>query len=196
MSGRRTWLALIPAAVLALAGSGCNLFDTRDPEGGGTGTDFWIPPTRPEIIVQNLLTSLEQGSFGDYQRTFAPDFEFVPDGVDVTQLGIERPGEPVYESWNRDVETQVAETIFGTAQSLDLRLTFDEEQLLDEGRLHKYTYILTLETGQGVHVYQGQAWFEIVQQSNGDWLIAGWQDVTTPVTVESWGRLKGRNRQL
>jgi hypothetical protein len=188
------FLLLLGAAFFA--GAGCDLFGVRDSEGGSGGTNVWVPPTRPEIIVQNLVAALEVGSFGDYQRAFAPDFEFVPDGTDVTQMQIERPGEPVYDGWNKDVETQVAEAIRGSAQTLDLRTSFFEEQLVDEGRLHKYEYTLTLENAGGVNVYQGEAWFTIVQQTNGDWLIAGWQDIITPNTVESWGRLKGRNRQL
>ncbi len=196
MKRRAARLALILFAAMFLPGAGCNLFETREPEGGSGSINIWVPPTRPEIIVQNLLAALEAGSFGDYQRAFAPDFDFVPDGTDMAQLQIERPGEEVYAGWNKDVETQVAESIYGTARSLDLRLVFFQEQLLQEGRLHKYDYTLTLETTSGVNVYQGQAWFTIVQQFNGDWLIAGWQDVITPQTVESWGRLKGRNRQL
>lgn len=187
------WGAL---AAMFLTGAGCDLFQTREPGNGDSGNTVWTPPTTPEIVVQNLELALEGGIFGDYVRAFTDDFTFTPDGADVVQLSIERPGEAVYDGWTKDVETQVAETIRSGATSLELELTFLSEQILAEGRLQKYDYTLTRSRPTSVDVYQGQAWFEIRQGSNGDWLIFSWEDVITPRTVESWGRLKGRNRSL
>jgi hypothetical protein len=188
--------ALLALAALALPGAGCGLFDVRDAVEGGGEDSVWVPPTSPEIVVANLEAALEAGIFGDYLRAFTEDFAFVPDAADVVQLSIERPGEPVFEGWTREVETQVAEAIETGAESLELALVFLSEQILDEGRLHKYSYVLTLQRGGEVDVHQGEAWLEIRQVTGGEWLIHAWQDVITPETVESWGRLKGRNRQL
>jgi len=194
-AGARAAIRGILVATALLAGAGCDLFRARSP-GEGTGENtVWVPPTTPEIVVANLEAALEAGIFGDYVRAFTEDFVFVPDELDVTQLGIERPGEAVYEDWTRDVETQVAEAIGTGSQGLDLLLAFQGEQILAEGRLHKYDYTLTVDQGGALDVYQGQAWFEI-RQTGGEWLIFRWEDVITPQTVESWGRLKGRNRQF
>ena len=188
-------IALVLVAALYLPGAGC-LLSTRTAERGEGGGSVWVPPTSPEIVVQNLQAALEAGIFGDYTRAFTDDFAFEPDGADVVQLSIERPGEDVFADWTRDVETQVAEAISGGATEVTLGLTLLTEQLVDEGRLQKYMYTLTVVRGGAPQVYQGQAWFVIRQEATGDWLIAHWLDVITPDTVESWGRLKGRNRQL
>jgi hypothetical protein len=185
--------ALAPALLL---GAGCDLFQTREPAAGGTGNSVWQPPTTPEIVVENLQLALENGVFGDYTRALTDDFTFVPDDADVAQLAIERPGEAVYGGWTKDVETQVAEAIRTGLTSLDLGLTLVSEETLPDGRLQKYGYALTLTRGASVTVYEGQAWLDIRQEPNGDWLIARWEDVITPQTVESWGLLKGRNRTL
>jgi len=191
---RRSLGALL--LVLAAFGpSGC-LFDTREPQGGAGGGSVWVPPTSPEIVVSNLVAAFEAGNFGDYQRALAEEFLFIPDATDVRQMAIERPGLPVYEGWTLEVETQVAETIFGGADDLEVDLVFVSEQLLPEGRLEKYDYTLSVDRSSGPSVYQGQAWFEVRQVPGGEWRIFLWEDVITAQTVESWGLLKGRNRQI
>jgi hypothetical protein len=187
---------LIALAAAILPGAGCNLFETRKPAVGNAGTTVWTPPTTPDIVVENLKLALEAGIFGDYSRAFTDDFTFVPDATDVVQLGIERPGQAVYDGWTRDVETQVAESIRTGVTSLDLQLVFLSEQIVTGGRLHKYDYTLTVTGASRTDVYQGQAWFEIHPVPGGEWRIARWEDVITPQTNESWGRLKGRNRQV
>lgn len=188
-------LVLVAAAALWLPGAGC-LFDTRDAEEGEGGDSVWVPPTSPEIVVENLRAALETEVFGDYLRAFTDDFLFEPDAADVAQLAIERPGEPVYDDWTRDVETATAENIVAGAESVELVLSLISEQIVEGARLQKYDYTLTLLRSGGPSVYQGEAWFEIRQEPTGDWLIHRWLDVITPETDESWGRLKGRNRLL
>ncbi len=188
-------LAVVATVALWLPGAGC-LFDTREAEEGEGGESVWVPPTSPEIVVENLRAALEAEIFGDYVRAFTEDFTFEPDAADVAQLAIERPGEPVYENWTRDVETATAENVAAGAESVELAFSLISEQLVEDGRLQKYDYTLTLVRAEGADVYQGEAWFEIRQEPTGDWLIHHWLDVITPETVESWGRLKGRNRLL
>lgn len=186
--------ALVGIAASLLAASGCDFFKPRDAiEGSGGGV--WVPPTSPEIVIANLEAAFEAGIFADYRRAFTDEFRFEPDAVDVLQMAIERPGEPVYDAWTADVETQVAEAIETGTTSVDLVFVFLNEQILEEGRLHKYEYTLTITRAGRVDVYEGEAWFEIRQVAAGEWLIHHWADVVTPRTVESWGRLKGRNRQ-
>lgn len=186
-------VALVVAAALCLPGAGC-LFDTREAQEGEGGDSVWVPPTSPEIVVENLRAALEAGIFGDYVRAFTEDFTFEPDASDVAQMAIERPGEPVYDGWNRDVETATAENIASGEVPLELSLTLLSEQVIEGARLQKYDYALTVTRDDGPDVYQGEAWFEIRQEPTGDWLISHWLDVITAETVESWGRLKGRNR--
>lgn len=195
---RRALASLVRGGILlllALPAGGC-WFATREASPGGEGETVWVPPTSPDIVVENLRAALEAGVFGDYIRAFTTDFAFEPDGTDVTQLAIERPGQAVYDGWNRDVETQTAEEIAAGASELHLVFTLLSEQVVDEGRLQKYDYVLTLVRGTTPEVYQGQAWFEIRLEPTGDWLISHWLDVITPETVDSWGRLKGRTRPL
>ena len=132
-SSLRSWRSVRPS----FPGPAAACSDTREPDTASGGNTVWTPPTSPEIVVQNLQLALEAAIFGDYNRAFLDDFRVRARPSDVVQLSIERPGEPVYSGWTKDVETQTAENYRTTATSLDLQFTFLSEQVLPEGRLHK-----------------------------------------------------------
>jgi hypothetical protein len=182
------------AAVLAvlLVPGGCDLFATREPEVEGSQQSLWTPPTSPEIVVTNLELALEIGNFNDYQRALTPDFSFTPDPADVAQLGIEFPGDNVFDGWDRSVEVEVATTIRAGADSVAVELVKFEDDLGQPIRLLKYDYKVTLRTGTLQTFYEGDAWFTIALQENGEWIIREWEDVAIPQTP-SWGILKGRS---
>jgi hypothetical protein len=190
--------ASLSACVLALAslylpGAGCNLFSTRDPDVSEDVLSIWEPPVSPEIVVRNLENALESATFNNYRRALTEDFAFLPDDGDVFTMQLERPGEDVYENWDRDVETSTAEIIRNAVPELRLDLTVLVEELEGQGRLRKYSYVLTLGEGDGDEEYRGEAWFRIRQEPSGEWLIYGWEDKSVP-GASSWGLLKGRSR--
>ncbi|MGQ0720376.1 MAG: hypothetical protein ACT4PE_02240 [Candidatus Eiseniibacteriota bacterium] len=178
----------------ALGGAGCDLFATREPPPVEEGTEgIWQTPTTPRIVVENLERALEAPSFGDYQRALTEDFVFRPDDADVVRIGLERPGETPYENWDREVERQTAEAISQSADSVALTLELFEETPIAAARLIKYRYDLTLFSAGTGTTFEGEAWFQIRQEPNGDWLIFDWEDVASSNT-QSWGLLKGRSR--
>lgn len=184
--------AVVLAAALALPG--CDLFATREPEVEGSQESLWTPPTSPEIVVTNLELAFEIGNLNDYERALTVDFAFEPDAADVAQLEIEFPGLGVFDNWDRAVEVEVATTIRGSADSVAVGFVkFEEDDLGQTLRLLKYDYVVSLFAGGARTDYEGEAWFHIAQQGNGEWLIQDWEDVAIPSEV-SWGILKGRNR--
>lgn len=174
---------------------GCDLFQTRDPI-IATGEDsIWVQPTEPEIVVENLRRAFEEAIFNDYLRTFTDDFSFVPDASDVLQLEVDFPGQPIFDGWDRTVETDVAETIRGSADSLRVDLGEPEREDLPEGVLLKYEYVLGVFADADSTFYEGEAWF-LTRSSSGEYRIAEWTDIASSPTRASWGLLKGRNRLL
>ena len=186
----------VALATALLLLSGCGLFDTRSPSGVGGGESVWLTPVSPQIIVENLRAAFEAGNFGDYQRTMTEDFFFVADQSDVFAIELIRPGEAVFADWNRDVETQTAEVIFGSVPRLTLHLSLIREEIISDGRLLKYGYELTLIPAQGdPEIHAGEAWFRTRQeQGSGEWYIFEWEDIASVPQRQSWGYLKGLNR--
>jgi len=41
-------------------GSGCNLFEPRDPEAPSQSSDSFIPPSDPDIVIENLQNAIAQ----------------------------------------------------------------------------------------------------------------------------------------
>ena len=183
------------AAAASLAAAGCDLFATREPQTSSGSGSQWERPTSPEIIVDNLEVAFENAIFNDYRRTFTEDFTFVPDDSDRFDMDtIERPGEEVYEEWDREVESSTAETIALASDSLFVALVqFDDVDVQGNRRL-KYDYTLEVFSSGEVNSYVGEAWFLIRQESNGEWFIQEWQDVRSADGGTSWGFLKGLSR--
>lgn len=193
---RATWSLALAVVIAGGAGSGCGLFDTRAPITGEGDSGIWVPPTRAEIVVENLERAFEAGVITDYQRALTDDFTFTADESDISTYVQERPGEDVYGSWTTAVEVQTAEAIMTAASELDLTLTFREEELVTEGRLRKYDYVLLVTAGGSVTQYVGEVRFTITQVPGGDWVISGWEDVASDPQIPSWGFLKGAYRLL
>ena len=189
MTGVRNRLG---AALAVLLLAGCGWFDTREPiEGEGDSSD-WEIPTTPEIIVRNLIVAFENGNFNDYRRALSSDFRFVPDGTDVAELAITRPGQPVYENWTAEVETETAETI--RQDSLSVELSNLVEEIEGQDRRLRYDYVLTRFQDPEDQVFSGELFFR-VREVSGEWIIFEWEDVASS-SDPSWGRLKGELRVL
>ena len=64
--------------------SGCNLFEPRDPEPPSQSSDSFIPPTDPDIVIENLQNAIAQKNSVNYVRCIADPsrtarlFEFFP----------------------------------------------------------------------------------------------------------------------
>jgi hypothetical protein len=186
----------IVIATVGLLLTGCELFPTRTPSGVEGGDSVWLTPVTPLIIVENLRASFQAGNFGDYRRTMTEDFGFVPDQADVFDIELVRPGEEVYVGWTRDVESNTAEVIFGGVATLTLELELLQVELLAEGRLLKYEYVLTLNPAEGDPVlYEGEAWFWTRQElGSGESFIYQSDDIASVPLRRSWGYLKGLSR--
>lgn len=189
----RTGRAATVACALALVGGGCDLFATRAPVVESAQESLWTSPTSPEIVVTNLELAFEIGNYNDYQRALTEDFTFQPDAADVAQLDIEFPGQAIFDGWDRAEEVQVAQTIGDAADSVAVDFVQFDDDLGQTVRLLKYRYVLTVSNPAGDAVFEGEAWFQIAQQDNGEWLIQAWEDVASSTTNDSWGLLKGRN---
>jgi hypothetical protein len=59
--------------------SGCALFETRTPEPPTGGTGTFVPPTSPEIVIDNFIDCIRNKNVDNYISCFADSgFFFTP----------------------------------------------------------------------------------------------------------------------
>ena len=184
--------------VAAVMVCGCGFFEPRTPERpGGGGT--WIPPTTPEIVLENMTSSMAQKVIGNYRLNFTNDFVFHPDPSDSVEISATQAG--VYDNWNDSVEVRVAQILFDEASRLDLTFTKrDTTVYLDTDHCvfyYKYLLQVTLKAG-GTEFLRGLVEYHLRREAGANWYIYVWIDKRDPDFRDSrtWGYRKGTKRPL
>ncbi|MBT4421243.1 MAG: hypothetical protein HOG76_12485 [Candidatus Marinimicrobia bacterium] len=178
--------------------SGCELFTPRDSEPPTDVQDpyAWIPPTSPEIVLQNLSNAFPAhkpnyhldvlGSSGETGASFA----FFPDqGVASSQPG-------VFDNWGYVEEENFITQLFEMLNEEGLpRLEWEVEQLspIDDRYEIITDYHLTLFYGEAEPLlpeqFKGQATLTLVQNVDLLYEISVWQDLKSD-TLPCWSDLK------
>jgi len=197
MSGSTTLFLILAMCGVA---AGCSIFETREPEDpSGGGQCPWTIPTEPDTLLTNLETTIGCGLAGvvNYERIFAENLIFQPDPEDVAYLETLLGSNP-FEGWNKQIENDVFERIageVGTGGSMVLELTDIEDAPVEEAdAAFQADYTFTITTSTGTTEYGGVARFYM--SDNVPWQISRWVDERLGGDTQSWGLLKGSNRQL
>ncbi len=190
------WSVVTLLSMLLLAG--CELFTPRDSEPPINVLDpyAWIPPTSPEIVLQNLANAFPAHQLnyhldvlGNAEETGAA-FAFIPDqGVASSQPG-------VFDNWGYVEEENFITKLF---EELDedgfQRLEWDRTDFLpiDDHYEIITDYHLTLayeesETSLPGQV-KGQVTLTLVQNVDLLYEISAWQDLKSD-TLPCWSDLK------
>ncbi len=170
------------SAVLLIAGC-TNPFQTREPNPPESGRLSWIPPRRPEIVLENLKNAILEQNVENYLRCLsdssrnARPFQFIAD----PQVASENPG--TFETWTLDDERAYFSQLraFLPDDSLHF-LTLEPVQFTQyaDSAFFVQNYILTVrhtQQKQGVPgQVSGQARFWMGIDPFGDWSIYRWED--------------------
>ena len=192
----RFWSICVVFFLASVLVSGCGLFEPRTPERpGGGGT--WIPPTTPEIVLENLTNSMREKVIGNYGLSFTDDFLFHPDPSDSIELSATQPY--VYDNWNDSVEVKVAQVLFVEAGGLDLTFTKRDTTIyVDPDHCvfyYKYFLQVTSKTG-GAEFFRGLVEYHLRREGGANWYVYVWIDKRDPdfPNLRTWGYLKGTRR--
>lgn len=87
--------------VLVLVGLlGCDLFTPREPEAPVAESGTFLQPDTPERVVENLQAAIAERNAGNYVRSLAEDFAFVP------TASAQSRDPALWAGWNRAREEQ------------------------------------------------------------------------------------------
>jgi len=178
--------------------TGCELFTPRDSEPPLDVLDpyAWVPPTSPEIVLQNLANSFPAHKLnyhldvlGNSDET-GVDFAFFPDqGVATSQPG-------VFDNWGFDEEENFITKLFEALNEEGLqRLEWEQTDFvpLDDRYEIITDYHLTFSYGESdtplPAQLKGQATLTLIQNVDLLYEISVWQDLKSD-TLPCWSDLK------
>lgn len=202
------WLLLTAIAMAVnVCGAGGCFFRPRDPEMpedlDTTGTR-WRQPNTPEILRNNVRVTFEDRQIDFYRRNFRADFDYAPDQLD--SIDFASQGRRPFDNYTREVEEQVAQILFSTAERIPITFAFTPDSINDIGSDTARTQLdyefslidsVPLEGG-GFRVdstyYAGILTFFMRDEGSG-WGLYAWQDNRSGEPgVKSWSALRGTTR--
>ncbi len=183
-------LGLLPIA-------GCGILETRDPEPPGQTSSTFIPPTSPNLVLENLVNAIRERNTDNYIRCLAdPNFSsrkftFVPTQEAQSQYFA------VFSNWSLSAERDYFENLKSftpTSAATSLFLSDGRfENIQSDSALYTSTYELVFPHNvSGVsQTAKGTLQFFLATDRNQLWMIYRWDDHKLSSNI-SWSDFKGR----
>jgi hypothetical protein len=188
-------IVLYTAGFLMLAS--CDLFEPRSPEEPTGARGNFIPPTTPEIVIENFINALNERNAQHYVQCFAEpsiserEFVFEPTTAARNQFS------PLFEEWTvRDermyIENLISSVPANAAFSLNLQNGRFESQSADEATYTATYRLIAQHSNEGYphYVFDGTLRFEMATDQTNSWVIFRWRDLGES-DQRSWSELKG-----
>lgn len=175
--------------IIILFISGCNIFETRDPEEPNQRGSSFVPATTPDILFNNFSKSFDEKVVENYLSCFADPatlerpFRFIASPGAVDQF-------PGLINWDLSSERIYFKNIVSQSgeQNMSLVLSDQLSNVLGDSAIYFYNYSLSLPFAD--QEYKGSLEFTIHLDSRSQWFITTWKDFNQS-GYPSWSELKG-----
>jgi hypothetical protein len=183
---------LLFAAMLA----GCGLFETRDPEPPTGGSATFVPPTSPDIVLDNLENAVAERNTENYVRCLV-------DTLNSGQRFVFYPTSPAagryaatFSSWGLQSER----AWFAALKALSpkdapayLNLEGDFAVIAADSAIYegKYELVIRHAVANVSETVRGNLQFVLHTDRNSIWSITRWTDISLQDET-SWSEWKGR----
>ncbi|MCD4708136.1 MAG: hypothetical protein K8S62_10405 [Candidatus Sabulitectum sp.] len=186
------------AVLIALVFSSCNLFEPRTPEDPSNEGVVWLDPTSPDIVVENIQSTLNGGSTL-YMDCFTESFVFYADSNDINEYSGYN-----FDDWTKAVENSTVSLLFTIVPADSI---IAAEFLIDTGNpdpaapsdsvtiYRNYTISIpqSYHSGTGTPA-AGIAELHMVE-NDGLWAIQEWHDVRhVETSLVTWAVAKAYYR--
>jgi len=176
--------------------AGCGLFETRDPEPPTSGSSTFIPPTSPDIVIENLESAVSEKSTENFIRclvdTLNSDrrYEFIPTAAAAGRYMA------TFSDWKLQSERAwfAAMKAFAAEDApSQLTLTGTFAVIAADSAIYEGMYDCTFRHGvsgiaESVH---GTLQFILHTDRNSIWSVTRWTDIPSQGHT-SWSEWKGR----
>ena len=189
-------LIVILLVGLLLGSCAKNPFSSRESEAPSEQAGTFIPPTSPEIVLENLRLAYSEMVIGNFIECLDSGFVFSFDYVE---------GSLIDTSWGHAVEINLTENLFAdfrsakTNRQLEVEFSLQPDQadvVLDTTAMLIRGYVVTVSdtTGAPLAAYEGIAQFDLVEAAFNFWALARWEDLHLSTRSPSWADLKNSYR--
>ena len=175
----------------------CDIFQPRTPEEPGEARGNFIPPTTPEIVIENFLNAINERNTQHYVQclidaSFAEKkFVFLPTQRAQIQFGA------LFDEWSLQEERMYFENLISSipgTSTLNLSLQdglFESHSANDAVYMASYR-LVAQHTNEGYphYIFEGTLRFEMITDQSNNWAIHRWADFPGGDN-QSWSELKG-----
>lgn len=189
----RCSLRFLALGLLFSFATGCALFDTRDaetPDGAQSGV--FRQPDRPEIVLENLISAVQNLNTANYLRGLHPtDFSYTPTGAALTT------NPELWSDWGADQEQTYFNNMRAAAENTtghQLVLSNITNELISASRRqliadYRLTILHNRSTIGVPTLSNGRLVLELASGEDGLWRIVTWTDVSAGSNF-SWSDLR------
>ncbi len=181
--------------ILILLLSSCDIFETRQPEDPNTGRTDFVTPTTPDILFNNLMSSLKEKVVENYLQCLVDptlsteQFLFISSASSMQNY-------PALSTWERESERQYFNNLKTSVSDespilLELFNEFQNVQGNTANFQYDYRIVITPIDEAIPTEYRGTAIFNIQLDTRNYWVISSWEDIGIE-SYSSWSDLKGR----
>jgi hypothetical protein len=171
----------------------CSLFETRDAElPGDTNTGIFMQPDRPEVVLDNLVSAVENLNTVNYLRCIREsNFQFVPSN------NAQNTNPDVWSGWTFESEQTYFSNLRAAAENTTghrlLLSNISTELSSSNARQIFADYSLTVLHNRGnvgvPTLILGRFALEVKMSDDGLWAITSWTDISAENNF-SWSDLK------
>lgn len=160
------------------------MFSTREPEEPDTGRSAFLPPTSPNIVISNFITSITEKHSGNYIACFTDEnqnnenasFQFIPSADALAVYS------SVFSSWGINSEQIAFNSLLANmAKESYPELTFSNSELEIYADSAVYTADYYLKINHQIasisNEFAGALTMSIMNHDNGQWSINRWRDL-------------------
>jgi hypothetical protein len=188
--GKSMYLAIMGLTIIL---SSCSLFETRDAElPGDANTGIFLQPDRPEVVLDNLVSAVENLNTVNYLRCIREsNFRFVPSN------NAQNTNPDVWSSWTFESEQTYFSNLRAAAENTTghrLVLSNISTELSSTNARQIFAdYSLTVLHNRGnvgvPTLILGRFALEVRMSDDGLWAITSWTDISVENNF-SWSDLK------
>ena len=179
---------------------GCGIFETRQPQPPQQGQSNFIPPTSPDIVVQNLKNAISEKSVENYLSCLSDPtfggrtFSYVPPS------DVYRQYQSIFVNWDKNSESAYFNNlIVESSATSSPALTLSSESLTGpygDSAIYSanYTLLWPNKVPGDPQSVQGNLQFFLGVDNSQNWAIYRWIDSRVGDSL-TWSDMKARFSQ-